>query len=278
MEDLAAQIKRERPDEFVRDAYEKMKTVSQLAHGLILISRKIEDEYDKILGKTYGENDADDAEILAATSETERLLLTSRWELSDLLKAFSAPNIYDGVLRHIEAVTSEEQTKFHSVFEVKAELKDGLLLIKMPPLPSMFHSQFGNGNRYRSQPSARWFVHELEAALYQIPERPPFNFENHFSYLHVIKALTNTTPDSDNRDTKHITDTVCGYLGCSDSATATSFSSMAVQSEKLPEGSYLMVSPTFGKPPSLDFLVRQFSAVDFTQKSDEFKKQKSDEI
>lgn len=217
----------------------------------------------------------DDAEpnadaLIPLQEKTSEQLKQSFTALFHLYWSLTNPKLLLNGRTEFDVLTSEAYTKYFSVFEVKIVVQDNWILIKLPVLFSRYSraNLFKNGSKKKAAFTdfGYWFDRELNAELYKKSSEIPHYVEKHFSYLHVIPIDIPFPADADNYDSKHITDVVSNHMLCTDGADFTSFSSMSIREGILETGTYVIVSPTFGNPPSLDTLVEQIQMAKLSSK------------
>lgn len=251
-------MREQRPDLFVADA-------ARRAEKLVEVCGKISSSGNMICRKAadikrYSMEDPVERQmILDCAQMVENDLVRIGWFTKLVYKTVSEPNIYEGVYSYPGALLTEEQAEVRAVFEVKAVAKDGVLLVKLPTLPSKFNRRFNKKSSFGNQDYGAWATVELETELLKIEREIPVFPTRNLAYLYVLPAVNNILlPDADNHDTKGITDTVSRFVG-DDNPLQCTFSHYSTQTQSLDVGTYLAVTPTFGEPPSLTTLVSLFS-------------------
>lgn len=162
-----------------------------------------------------------------------------------------------------ETITSDAYKDFFCVFDVAVEIKNNWIMVKTPPIPGRYkqYKPFGPKGCYTDYSSL--YKRELEAALsrkfarlsseesMKICTYPKKNI----AYIFSMPKDALRIIDADNRDTKTTTDVICDHMLTDDGARCTSFESFSVSDKILPVGTYIVVSPNFGNPPSLSELI-----------------------
>jgi len=207
-------------------------------------------------------------EIASYCESAKEILGNVRGALVMAYLAFAEPDILDGYLTTTEALCDKTQEEFYTCFEVKLTVVPDVLIIKMPQLWSRYSRQYGVPKWLIPRDNLPWFQWELERVLQNNLEKIPSYPQRHFSYIHVLSPSQNQYPDNDNYDTKKVTDIVTSYMGGTDSALRTSFSSFSMRSEKLDPGTYLLVSNSFNTPPALPLLQQILEQIFLTERTE----------
>lgn len=171
--------------------------------------------------------------------------------------ALSKPDTFGGKRNLYEALLSDDYAKTSAVFDLKLEMDEQKILLKLPLLWSKYGTHGGMPPQYIAKGYWMWFGNELEALFHKKEADIPVFHRSHFSYIHVLKPKGFGYPDNDNYDTKFITDKVISWLGGTDGPLQVSFSSMSFVSENLEEGTYLVVTPNYNSGPDLE-TIRQW--------------------
>lgn len=249
-------MNKKRPDLFIKDAARRAEKLIENCEKITAACNRICRKSESIKQQCSEDIPYDLSVISDHAQMVQNDLITINWFANLLYKTITEPNTYDGSLPYDAALLTKEQGNFREIFDVRVVVKCDALLVKLPLLPSRYNQKKGGlGKLYFGQ----WATRELEAKLLQIEQELPTFPTRNIAYLHVISTPNpHTTADADNRDTKSITDTVSRFVG-DDGPLECSFSSCSIRAEKLDEGTYLAVTPTFGCPPSLGELVSLFS-------------------
>lgn len=99
--------------------------------------------------------------------------------------------------------------------------------------------------------SYSFFSNSLEAALRLIDNDIPLYCKKNILYMFVYHSSRMFVIDSDNHDTKVMTDIICSHTEGGDTAKNCSFFFISICDDNLPEGTYITVSEGFGKVPDL---------------------------
>lgn len=168
-----------------------------------------------------------------------------------------------------ETITSDIYKDLFCPFEVEVCTKADWLIVKTPPLPGRYkrYNHFSSRGCYTDY--SPLYSRELNAALAkkfaQFSREELTRFwsypKKNFAYIFAMSKGDSHIIDSDNRDTKTTTDTICDHLLTDDGAYCTSFESFSVSDEILPVGTYIIVSPNFQNPPSLPTLIETIKSV-----------------
>lgn len=155
-------------------------------------------------------------------------------------------------------------TDFHKDFKeflpVKLIVSDNKIYVKLPLLWSKYNVHAGK----KHGDNLSFFKSELQSEIYknydEICSIPNMSFK-HFSYLFVVPSTLSVPADSDNYDTKYVTDLLSNTLLCGDSALSCTFSYYSIMENSLPEGTYIMLDSSFGNPPKIDVLKDEFQRI-----------------
>lgn len=230
------------------------------------LTRKTELILEELASISTGDNDG----FTSLQGRTVEPIKQSFSTLFHLYWTLTNPKLLLNGCTEFDVLTSEAYHEYFSIFEVKVAVQNNWILTKLPLLFSRYSRAnfFKNGgkNKPAFTDFGYWFDRELNAALYKKNSEIPHYIEKHFSYLHVVPGDTQFPTDADNYDEKHVTDIISNHMLCTDGADFTSFSSMSIRDEILETGTYVIVSPTFGNPPSLDTLVKQIQMAKLSSK------------
>ena len=136
----------------------------------------------------------------------------------------------------------DDYLKYNDLIEkIFVAAQDNRLYIKLPLL-------WGRG-RYKAWVKRHrvdydylhWFSRNLDSALTLIEETIPTYHMKSIQYLFVFEPSSRTS-DSDNYDTKSISDTIVSHMLGDDSPLQCSFAYASTTSDKLSSGTYIVVS------------------------------------
>ncbi len=233
---------------------EKMAKIESRASALSALSRArflYEKQLDDIPNDVvpFCEDTLDDV-----LNQCEQTINGARGNIFSLYWLLSEPETFGSTLTIFDACTSEIQDRFCSVFKVKAVVFSGNLVVKTPLLWSRYSHKNSSGTGVRRSDYLRFFDRELRSELLKIESQIPQYETRHIAYLHVVPKAAARVADSDNYDTKHITDTISDFMIGGDGAFVCSFSNFSILEGELPPGSYAVVSDNFQNPRSLSEL------------------------
>lgn len=142
-----------------------------------------------------------------------------------------------------------------AVFKVDVRISGQLLLVKLPLLWSRYSAILHTKKKCFAADNLSWMDWELRAALGKVRDKIPLYLCKNICYVHVVPEELRMFVDNDNYDTKHITDTIVASLLGSDNGLVCSFSCYGMSEGEISAGSYVVVSPDFNAPPSLESLL-----------------------
>ncbi len=193
-------------------------------------------------------------EINEIQSSISQSMLGLRGHFFRAYWTLSEPENFDEALSKPDALHSDFQQKIAPNFEVKAAVRDNILLIKLPLLWSRYWYKRSGNSPVKSSDYLEWFDRELDSALYQIEEKLPLFLERNFTYLHVTPAGKYAT-DSDNYDTKHVTDVIANHLVGTDHPSYNSFFYASMQEGLLSPGTYVAITQGVRIVPQMDKII-----------------------
>lgn len=253
--------------EFITSAAERAQKITKTTKIISSKADTILSIYNRNSQFVGGDSDGLNSAFEGDAREVSTQLMSLRWHVNNLYHIIAEPETYHGATPYIEALTSDEQKKLRSVFDVKATVWDKWVLIKMPLLPTRYSSKFKPYSTHETNQYWVWyftvFEIELAAELQKIASQIPTYSRRNLAYLHIKNHGKNGLPDADNFDTKHVTDIVVEAMGGNDGPGLCSFVSWAEVTPDLPEGTYLCVSSKYESPPSQLDLKRIILGVDW---------------
>ena len=234
-----------------RNAAERADKIESIANQLLADCEKIKSE---AAAQRESPEDAaafPDKESLNAIKSAVNAIRHRAFSLYNII---AEPDTYDGLLTLNQAYSSENFLEDYAVFPVEATVKDGWIFVKTPLLWSRYQGSPVIGKLDKGN-YLKWMSHEIEAALLRISDQIPAMNSKNITYLFVIPKGRSNPADSDNYETKHITDIISSYLSVTDGPLCTSFTNLSMMEDVLPSGTYITVSPDHKTPPSLTVLL-----------------------
>ena len=157
-----------------------------------------------------------------------------------------------GELAEIE----KKQRESAHLFGIYAELIGGNLVVRLPMLCSAYKR-----NRDGTRPYGHIFASEAEAVVREIvstmaPEVTEMFRAKTVSYFFVYRKNEQHVLDSDNHDTKAITDAICAPLLSTDSGQSTMVCYRTICTDEVVSGTYVILSAGLDNIPDLDILKR----------------------
>lgn len=152
------------------------------------------------------------------------------------------------------AVIEKNQRESAHMFGIHAELINGNLIVRMPMLGSMYRRR-SDGSR----PYGHMFAVEVESVVRELITTLDQEVIEKFQkktliYCFVYSQEDRYVLDSDNHDSKTITDAVCAPFLSTDSGCSTMFCYRTIITDSLQPGTYIVLSPGMGSIPDLDIL------------------------
>ncbi len=139
-----------------------------------------------------------------------------------------------------------------------ATIEGEILMIKLPMLSEKTRVKTIVDNRPIVINHFAFFCESLRAELMLLEEKMPHYPKKNIQYIFVYPTNATRILDSDNHDTKAITDTITSFTVGGDTSESCSFSYQTVRSDNIPSGTYITVSPTFGKSPDADEILTKW--------------------
>ena len=179
--------------------------------------------------------------VMDISGELDQAFFSLRLSVFEAYKALVQPQTF-GFRRSASVAAVEDFQKYNdSVEKIFACVENDILHIKLPLLWSRGrYKSWGNGGA-NDYDYLHWFTVNLDAALTLIGDKIPRYRHKNICYLFVADARK-TPIDSDNYDTKSITDTIVSHMPGGDSALNCSFVYTSATSAKLDPGTYITVS------------------------------------
>lgn len=107
-----------------------------------------------------------------------------------------------------------------------------------------------NNSRRKEIDYCSFFNNSLLSALLLLEKDIP-KFESvNLQFLYIYSKSEHLILDSDNHDTKSITDLITSFILGGDAPCFCSYSYLTTRSDAIPKGTYITVSPGFGESPN----------------------------
>lgn len=127
-----------------------------------------------------------------------------------------------------------------------AFVEDGVLFVRIPMLGKRVFTAKNIGGQWALEGSP-FYRNELKAALLRVEDQIPWEANHTLNYVFVY-GTNRVGLDSDNHDTKGITDTICGMFRGSDDCRYCSFTYDTLHTKAVPEGTYIAVTIQKSQP------------------------------
>ena len=140
-----------------------------------------------------------------------------------------------------------------------AFVKRNMLLVRMPMLPSIrAHGVINNGQK-RAIFDTPMFVETVRGSVLSVKEKLPKIAKKCITYLFIYRDAAALHLDSDNHNTKSITDVICSYFEAGDDGFYADFRFFTRVSEFLPAGTYVTVSGLDGVLPTPEHIIEMWT-------------------
>lgn len=140
-----------------------------------------------------------------------------------------------------------------------AFVKRNMLLVRMPMLPSIrAHGVINNGQK-RAIFDTPMFVETVRGSVLSVKEKLPKIAKKCITYLFIYRDAAALHLDSDNHNTKSITDVICSYFEAGDDGFFADFRFFTRVSEFLPTGTYVMVSAMDDVLPTPEHIIEMWT-------------------
>lgn len=141
-----------------------------------------------------------------------------------------------------------------------AFVEESLLLVRMPMLPSIrAHGVITSGQK-RAIFDMPMFVETVRGAVLSVKEKLPKISKKNIMYLFIYRDTSAPHLDSDNHNTKAITDEICSHFEAGDDGFYADFRFFTRASELLPAGTYVAVSAMDGALPTPEHIIEMWMA------------------
>lgn len=127
-----------------------------------------------------------------------------------------------------------------------AFVEDGVLFVRIPMLGKRVFTAKNIGGQWALEGSP-FYRNELKAALLRVEDHIPWEANHTLNYVFVY-GTNRVGLDSDNHDTKGITDTICSMFRGSDDCRYCSFTYDTLHTKAVPEGTYIAVTTPKSQP------------------------------
>lgn len=137
-----------------------------------------------------------------------------------------------------------------------AFVEGNMLLVRMPMLPSIRAHGVINSGQKRAIFDTPMFVETVRGSVLSVKEKLPKIAKKCITYLFIYRDAAAPHLDSDNHNTKSITDVICSYFEAGDDGFYADFRFFTRTSELLPAGTYITVSAMDGALPTPEHITR----------------------
>ena len=140
------------------------------------------------------------------------------------------------------------------------DVEENLLLVRMPMLPSIRAHGVINSGQKRAIFDTPMFVETVRGSVLSVKEKLPKIAKKCITYLFIYRDTAAPHLDSDNHNTKSITDVICSYFEAGDDGFYADFRFFTRASELLPAGTYITVSAMDGVLPTPEHIIEMWTA------------------
>ena len=141
-----------------------------------------------------------------------------------------------------------------------AFVEENLLLVRMPMLPSIRAHGVINSGQKRAIFDTPMFVETVRGSVLSVKEKLPKIAKKCITYLFIYRDAAAPHLDSDNHNTKAITDEICSHFEAGDDGFYADFHLFTRASEFLPAGTYVAVSAMDGVLPTPEHIIELWTA------------------
>ncbi len=141
-----------------------------------------------------------------------------------------------------------------------AFVEENLLLVRMPMLPSIRAHGVINSGQKRAIFDTPMFVETVRGSVLSVKEKLPKIAKKCITYLFIYRDAAAPHLDSDNHNTKAITDEICSHFEAGDDGFYADFRFFTRASELLPAGTYIAVSAMDGALPAPEHIIELWTA------------------
>ena len=141
-----------------------------------------------------------------------------------------------------------------------AFVEGNMLLVRMPMLPSIRAHGVINSGQKRAIFDTPMFVETVRGAMLSVKEKLPKISKKNIMYLFIYRDAAAPHLDSDNHNTKAITDEICSHFEAGDDGFYADFRFFTRASELLPAGTYITVSAMDGALPTPEDIIEMWTA------------------
>ena len=141
-----------------------------------------------------------------------------------------------------------------------AFVEGNMLLVRMPMLPSIRAHGVINSGQKRAIFDTPMFVETVRGSVLSVKEKLPKIAKKCITYLFIYRDAAAPHLDSDNHNTKAITDEICSHFEAGDDGFYADFRFFTRASELLPAGTYVAVSAMDGALPTPEHIIELWTA------------------
>lgn len=202
----------------------------------------------------------------ALESATEKLDNNTYWSLLRTLTLMGKIDAVRAGLGAGETLPSDEictqlyRKIARETHAFDAFVEENLLLVRMPMLPSIRAHGVINSGQKRAIFDTPVFVETVRGAVLPVKEKLPKIAKKCITYLFIYRDVAAPHLDSDNHNTKAITDEICSHFEAGDDGFYADFRFFTRVSEFLPAGTYVTVSAMDGALPTPEHIIEMWTA------------------
>ena len=212
--------------------------------------------------------DEEYAETVARTLESaiEKLDNNTYWSLLRTLTLMGKIDAVRAGLGTDETLPSDEictqlyRKIARETHAFDAFVEGNMLLVRMPMLPSIRAHGVINSGQKRAIFDTPMFVETVRGSVLSVKEKLPKIAKKCITYLFIYRDTAAPHLDSDNHNTKAITDEICSHFEAGDDGFYADFHLSTRASELLPAGTYVAVSAMDGVLPTPEHIIEMWTA------------------
>ena len=247
------------------------RNINDDAENLLMLNKKI----GQVLMRFFSEMqsvqrmaNAEFAETVARALESviEKLDNNTYWSLLRTLTLMGKIDAVRAGLGTDETLPSDEictqlyRKIARETHAFDAFVEGNMLLVRMPMLPSIRAHGVINSGQKRAIFDTPMFVETVRGAVLSVKERLPKIAKKCITYLFIYRDTAAPHLDSDNHNTKAITDEICSHFEAGDDGFYADFRFFTRASDLLPAGTYVTVSAMDGALPTPEHIIELWTA------------------
>ena len=248
------------------------RNINDDAENLLMLNKKIGQVLMRFFSEMQSVQRMANAEFAAETvaraleSVIEKLDNNTYWSLLRTLTLMGKIDAVRAGLGTDETLPSDEictqlyRKIARETHAFDAFVEGNMLLVRMPMLPSIRAHGVINSGQKRAIFDTPMFVETVRGAVLSVKERLPKIAKKCITYLFIYRDTAAPHLDSDNHNTKAITDEICSHFEAGDDGFYADFRFFTRASDLLPAGTYVTVSAMDGALPTPEHIIELWTA------------------